>query len=71
MERTLKKYSGPETPMGSLKEMEEVIWAERRRNPKPAVSCDSCFRRFRGAPIEDCRSAFDEDEEEGANEEDA
>jgi hypothetical protein len=49
----MKKYNGPNYPMGQLAEFENVIWEERRRNPTPATKCDACFRRFRGAPIEE------------------
>lgn len=50
MDKMMKKFSGPNHPMGRLNMIEEVAWAERRRNPVPIWDCDGCFRRFRGAP---------------------
>ncbi|KAF5369808.1 hypothetical protein D9758_001350 [Tetrapyrgos nigripes] len=71
-ERTLRKISGPNNPMGRLQSMEDNAWAFRRQNPDPNPShCDGCFRRFRGhppneddidetgKPYEDCGSVSD------------
>lgn len=51
-DRLMKKYSGPNYPMGRLKMLEAAAWEERRRNPKPSTKCDGCFSRFRGVPID-------------------
>lgn len=46
--------------MGNVSRLEEVVWAERRRNPQPCHACDGCFRRFKGFPPGE--DDFDEDE---------
>jgi len=48
----MKKYSGPNSPMGRINVLEAAAWEDRRRNPTPSTKCDGCFRRFRGAPID-------------------
>jgi len=48
----MQKFSGPNTVMGCLTEIENAAWEERRRNPTPPTKCDGCLRRFRGVPIE-------------------
>lgn len=65
----MKKWSGPNTTMGRLNNMQEVLWEERRRNPTPVGACDGCMRRFRGFPAEE--EMFDEDEEPGPDAGDA
>ena len=53
LDRMMKKYSGPNFPLGRIAELEKAAWEERRRNPTPIAKCDGCFRRFQGAPIEE------------------
>jgi hypothetical protein len=66
LDKMMKKYSGPNYPMGRLNEIEKAVWEERRRNPTPVTKCDGCFRRFRGAPIdEDDLDDFDSSGEDG------
>jgi len=62
MDRMIKKFSGPNTPMGRLNELEAAAWEARRLNPKPATKCDGCFSRFRGVPID--KDDYDEGEDE-------
>ena len=52
VDKMMKKFSGPNTLMGRLNEIENAAWEERRRNPTPANKCDGCLRRFRGVPID-------------------
>lgn len=70
VDKMVKKYSGPGTPMGRLEFLEKVLWEERRRNPTPATACDGCLRRFRGAPrsAEEDAWSDDEDDEGGKGE---
>jgi len=49
----MKKFSGPNTLLGRMGEIENAAWEARRRNPTPAKKCDGCFRRFQGVPIEE------------------
>lgn len=63
LDKMMKKYSGPNYPMARLAEIEKAAWDERRRNPVPATKCDGCFRRFRGAPIEEDDDDYDSSEE--------
>ena len=62
LDRMMKKYSGPNYPLGQLAVIEKVAWEERRRNPTPVKKCDSCFSRFQGAPIEEDDYDFDSGE---------
>jgi hypothetical protein len=62
LDRMMKKYSGPNSPMGRLAVIEKAAWEECRRNPTPATKCDGCLRRFQGAPIEEDDYDSDSDE---------
>ena len=55
----MKKYSGPNYPMGQLAVFEKAVWEERRRNPTTPIKCDGCTLRFRGAPIHEDDYDFD------------
>jgi len=63
VDKMMKKFSGPGYALGSINRLEELAWAERRRNPTPVEACDGCFRRFHGAPPEE-REPWEEEEEE-------
>ena len=67
----MKKFSGPGYALGSINRLEELAWAERRRNPTPVEACDGCFRRFHSAPPEEREPWDDEEEEEEEEKRDA
>jgi hypothetical protein len=58
----MKKYSGPTSQLGRINALEQLAWEERKRNPTPALQCDGCMRRFRGAPVEE---DWEEEEDPG------
>src|SRR5258706_18344 len=51
-DKMMKKFSGPNTTMGRLNEIEAAVWEARRLNPTPVGKCDGCLSRFRGVPID-------------------
>ena len=54
VDKMIKKYSGPGTPLENIEALDGMIWAERRRNPSARPErCDGCTLRFRGTPLED------------------
>jgi len=61
----MNKLSGPGSLMGFINQLDDDVWAERRRHPTPVQACDGCLRRFRDAPPK----ASDQFEDEVASDE--
>ncbi|KAE9404695.1 hypothetical protein BT96DRAFT_916592 [Gymnopus androsaceus JB14] len=62
IEKHMKKFTGPNSLMASMRKMEDAAWAERARNPEPTRACDGCFRRWEDVPFNP-----DEDDDEEAD----